>query len=151
MLGLLETKISGEVATKCCKSLGFDKWMRIESVGFSGIIWLLWKSNWDIEVLSTHPQFAHVRVKQGNVRPWVMTVVYASPNQTLRNLLWRDLSVNELRINDPWMVVGDFNSVSSPEEVLNDTSYSMRRSSKFMWILGTLGANLHGVGDAVRR
>ena len=36
VLGLVETRISEEDADKVCRSLGFDEWIRVEAVGFSG-------------------------------------------------------------------------------------------------------------------
>ena len=36
ILGLMETKISGEQAYRFCNSLRFDYWIIVEIVGFSG-------------------------------------------------------------------------------------------------------------------
>ena len=41
ILGLLEPRISGVQADKRCNSLGFESWIRVEALGFSGGIWLL--------------------------------------------------------------------------------------------------------------
>ena len=38
ILGLLETRCSGEHANSICTWLGFDCWLRVEVVGFSGRI-----------------------------------------------------------------------------------------------------------------
>ena len=42
LLGLLETKCSRGQADKICNSLGFDYWCRVEALGLSGGIWLLY-------------------------------------------------------------------------------------------------------------
>ncbi|XVF57141.1 hypothetical protein PTKIN_Ptkin06aG0180000 [Pterospermum kingtungense] len=57
LVGLLEPKISGSHADEICCNFGFDQWLRVEAVGYSGGIWILWKDEIDVEIISTHPQF----------------------------------------------------------------------------------------------
>lgn len=40
VLGLLEPRVSGVQADSICKKIGFDNWVRVEAVKFSGGIWL---------------------------------------------------------------------------------------------------------------
>ena len=55
MIGLVETKTSGKQADSICKKIGFDYWVRVEAVGFSGGIWVFWKEHLGVELLVTHP------------------------------------------------------------------------------------------------
>lgn len=57
VLGLLEMKISGFKADDVCKKLGFDDWVRVEALRFSGGIWILWRNLVYIDVIRTHPQY----------------------------------------------------------------------------------------------
>ena len=41
------------------KKSGFDNSHRVEAVGFSGGIWLLWQNVIEVEVLINHWQFIH--------------------------------------------------------------------------------------------
>ena len=36
-------------------SLGFDYWIRVEALGYSGGIWILWKDILNINIVHTHP------------------------------------------------------------------------------------------------
>lgn len=53
MVALLEPRISGEWADKVCTQIGFANWIRVEVVGFSGVIWLLWRDKVQVTVLAT--------------------------------------------------------------------------------------------------
>lgn len=55
ILGLLEPKVSGSPVDRICSILGFDQWVRIESSGFSGDIWLLWNNPIKLQIMRTHP------------------------------------------------------------------------------------------------
>lgn len=45
--------------------------------------------------------------------PWLLSVVYGSPNASLRNFVWQDLASNSVDLSDPWLAVRDFHSVPS--------------------------------------
>lgn len=53
-------------------------------------------------------QFIHLLVEAGDGKTWEWTVGYASPNYTIKKLLWRDLELIEH--NKPWCLLGDFNA-----------------------------------------
>lgn len=94
VLILLEPRISGSKADEVCRKLNFDDWARVECVGYSGGIWLLWNSsNFSIDIVQTSPQFIHCRMEEKNREAWFLTAVYGSPNVGARNLLWQDLRV----------------------------------------------------------
>ena len=58
IVGLLETKNSREPANNFCMQLGFENWVRVEAVGYSGGIWIFWNgSKCHVEVVKTHSQF----------------------------------------------------------------------------------------------
>lgn len=65
VLGLLETKVSGAKADSICNKLGFDDWVRVEALGFSGGIWVLRRNSIHIKVVKTHPQFIFLQVDDG--------------------------------------------------------------------------------------
>lgn len=55
ILVLIKPKISGTKADTVCKKLTFNGWVRIECYGFSGGIWLFWKSSVSITVVCSSP------------------------------------------------------------------------------------------------
>lgn len=135
ILGILEPKISGVKADDVCNKLGFDDWVRVEALGFSGGIWVLWKNSIKVNIIKTHPQFIMMQVKEDNQDPWCLAVVYGSPSHSLRKRLWRDLRKERLDFNYPWLAVGDFNAVVSASEVSDPNSFARRRNADFVdWI-----------------
>ncbi|KAI7993903.1 hypothetical protein LOK49_LG11G02222 [Camellia lanceoleosa] len=47
---------------------------------------------------------------------WVSNTVYASPNPTARDSLWKDLEDTEASMNKAWLIVGDFNDYANHSE-----------------------------------
>ncbi|XP_031120956.1 uncharacterized protein LOC116024196 [Ipomoea triloba] len=135
LLGLLETKVSGSKADEICNRLGFDEWLRVEALGFSGGIWVFWNSTLDIKPLLTHPQFVLLHVQGLDCTTCFISIVYGSPTHALRKNLWNSLDMHDLQIRGPWLVAGDFNAVISPEEVSEPRNFSHSRSTGFRdWI-----------------
>ncbi|KAG8501637.1 hypothetical protein CXB51_004070 [Gossypium anomalum] len=58
---LLEPRVSGNKVNFIIDKLGFDRSHRIESVGFSGGIWVGWKDFISISIIHNHPQFMLLR------------------------------------------------------------------------------------------
>lgn len=127
ILVLLETKVSGARANEIYKKLRFDSWFRIESIGYSGGIWILVKNSVNISLRYTHPQFAVLDVNNRS-KCWNLVVVYASPDRGLREKLWSDLNGDHLGLTKNWMVARDFNTVMAADEVSNPSTYNERRS-----------------------
>lgn len=135
LVGLLEPKISGFNADKVCNSLGFDDWVRVEALGFSGGVWVIWQHSVHVEIIKTHPQFIFSQVQEHNNDPWGLAIVYGSPSLHLRRRLWRDLNMENVKFNGPWLATGDFNAVASLTEVSNPSSFCQQRSTDFTdWI-----------------
>ncbi|XP_031099806.1 uncharacterized protein LOC116004005 [Ipomoea triloba] len=135
ILGLVEPKVSGSHANSICMKLGYSDWIRVEAVGFSGGIWVLWNDARKISVVSTHPQFILLEVRVVNQADWHVAVVYGSPTHHLRRRLWTELSMAKQGVSGPWVVAGDFNAVVSRDETSNYNSFSSQRCSDFVdWI-----------------
>lgn len=61
-----------------------------------------------------HPYFLHLLLGTTSGRKWELIVVYAPPNATKRGVFWEKL--DELRLENPWLLMGDFNCVLHEEE-----------------------------------
>ena len=108
---LMEPRISGCKADSFIKKSGFDNSHRVEAVGFSGGIWLLWQDAIEVEVLINHKQFIHFKISMNKMFMSLVTAVYASPNPMLRKQLWKHMDSLALVIQEPWLIGGDFNSI----------------------------------------
>ncbi|RYR45289.1 hypothetical protein Ahy_A07g031124 [Arachis hypogaea] len=125
MLCLLETHLSGPKANKIAKRFGFSDWFLEEGIGFSEGIWILWNSNfWNVEVLMSHKQYVHMKLRYGLESPWFFTVVYGSPQIGLRTSLWEGLKSIADNLTSEWCVGGDFNCVLSATDTGGNSGLS---------------------------
>ncbi|KAA3486517.1 reverse transcriptase [Gossypium australe] len=112
IVSLLEPRISGNKADKIIAKLGWDKSHRVESVGFSGGIWIGWKDSIDLKVVGNHPQFILTRICSISISKSIyVAFVYESLDKMKRKVLWNDLSRSIPIGDDPWMAIGDFNAI----------------------------------------
>nr|GME00746.1 splicing factor 3B subunit 2 [Ipomoea batatas] len=132
---LLETKTSGENADNVCRKLNFDNWVRVEALGFSGGIWILWKDGRNVEITNSNPQFINLKILENDGTIWNLSVVYGSPALHLKRRLWNALTRSKINIRGPWLVAGDFNAVVSFEEISNPENPGVHRNNDFKdWI-----------------
>ncbi|KAK4257184.1 hypothetical protein QN277_006806 [Acacia crassicarpa] len=117
---LMEPRISGDRANMVCRKLGFSNWIRVESTGFSGGIWLLWnKDKFDITYILSTTQLLHCEIRElsTNIR-YLVTAVYGETNLAGRASLWSSLRSLDSHASLPWLVLGDFNAFLSPNDKL---------------------------------
>lgn len=70
-----------------------------------------------------------MEVRLANRRQWVLTAVYASPQENIFQFLWEKLDALEMGV--PWLLIGDFNCVLRVEE----RNSKIRASSSFRsWV-----------------
>ncbi|XP_019161881.1 PREDICTED: uncharacterized protein LOC109168586 [Ipomoea nil] len=66
---------------------------------------------------------------------WNLAIIYVIPTKALKRSLWRDLGKDVCKISQPWLAIGDFNSVLSSDEVIQTTSFNDQRSRDFVdWV-----------------
>ncbi|KAA3460139.1 reverse transcriptase [Gossypium australe] len=124
---LLEPRVSGHKAYAIIDKLGFDRSHRIESIGFSGGIWVGWKDYIPISIIHNHPQFMLLNIKDASMNnDLFIFVVYGSPDRTKRKALWGDLMNVLPQDHLPWMILGDFNAILSPMDKKSDQSTGKR-------------------------
>ncbi|XP_074318803.1 uncharacterized protein LOC141655633 [Silene latifolia] len=110
VLALVETHMGGDHAIKLGSILGYTGHSRVNAIGFSGGIWLYWKT--EVVIVSSvteHPQYITVEVARIGEFPWFFSAVYASPDPTNRRELWNELETFARNNNRPWLIAGDFN------------------------------------------
>ena len=60
-----------------------------------------------------------------------LIVVYGSPNHSFRKNLHRGLNKKNLVLDAPWVIAGDFNPVTSVDEISNPSCMDQRRCTGF--------------------
>lgn len=89
ILILSETKVGGEQAHRICNSLLHQNYRCIDTRGFAGEIWMLWKlENVTVHILGTTEQEIHAKIEVSDSSLfWFFTAVYASLKEDERNIL----------------------------------------------------------------
>ncbi|KAJ8763767.1 hypothetical protein K2173_003549 [Erythroxylum novogranatense] len=116
MVVFLEPRISYTLVDSCISKIGYARSHRVEANGFSGGIRILWQKKWSVEILVNHSQFVHMRICEKDKFLSFFTAVYAHPSITIRNRVWPLLQLINDNIQNPWLVMGDFNSLLSSSE-----------------------------------
>ncbi|XP_074306147.1 uncharacterized protein LOC141641381 [Silene latifolia] len=132
LFGLLETKLKPSTLLKRPTSI-CDGWSVTTNSRWhkGGRIWFFWKSDcFDIQFLAYNAQYIHMFVKsQTDDRRFYLTMIYASNDLYERVELWEFLKQVATNCTDPWLWLGDFNTVLSPVERLggNTTEIEMEQ------------------------
>lgn len=99
-----------------CIPTGFEIFIKVDAIGFSGGIWVLWKPrNILVEPIGTAFHEIHFKVQVIN-NICILTAMYASPKFSIKKQLWEKLTYLASFINLPWLLIGDFNDISKPNE-----------------------------------
>ncbi|XP_074310528.1 uncharacterized protein LOC141646557 [Silene latifolia] len=136
IMALIETHMGGDHAEKLRNILGYGGHTRVDTIGFSGGIWVYWKPELvDVIPVTKHHQYLTVEVVRRGEPPWFFSAVYASPNPTDRRELWTELENFARSNNHPWMAAGDFNETRNLAERHGGDSNMVRRCELFdNWI-----------------
>nr|XP_011457627.1 PREDICTED: uncharacterized protein LOC105349504 [Fragaria vesca subsp. vesca] len=118
ILAICESKILFHKAWPALKKLGFNDFKVVEVWGFSGGIWLVWNNNnVKVDFIDDNFQSISVQVSLPGYSPWMLSVIYASPNNTSRALLWTYLANLAGSTSLPWVLIGDFNELISVDDI----------------------------------
>lgn len=99
--------------------------------GHSGGIWCTWdRSRWTVSVLRASDQCVHMRVQWRSETPWLLTVVYGSPQLPRRQILWCELREIAQFVAGEWCIIGDFNTLLHPHEKKGGISTTQCRGSR---------------------
>src|SRR5436190_3880723 len=106
---IFEPKIDNSMIKHCMINLQCTDF----ACNTEGNIWLVWNSEISCTVLHSCAQFITVKVHMTGV-DIILTCVHANCDPNIRLQAWNDL-VN-CNYNEPWMILGDFNSVTGQHE-----------------------------------
>ena len=87
-----------------------------------------------MEILSVTDQAIHAFVQVSASNPssnWILSAIYASPDQQSHMNLWNDLALYATSHFLPWMLAGDFNDIISHHESLSSSPPNRRRMFAF--------------------
>ncbi|XP_020245216.1 uncharacterized protein LOC109823347 [Asparagus officinalis] len=119
LIGLLETKLHENKLKRIVMQITKDwKWTSNVHEARNGRIWILWDSDiFNVQVLSSTDQHITCTIDSKNGKfSSLCTIVYAQNQMANRKTLWRDLLALKNNVNGPWVIGGDFNTISSYDE-----------------------------------
>ncbi|KAK4272541.1 hypothetical protein QN277_021082 [Acacia crassicarpa] len=129
---LAETKSENASLVRRLESLGFDGSAFIPSVGRSGGLCAVWRSEKvNVAVLKLNRQYFHFKCSFVGQPVFLLTAIYAVPVPHLKQELWADLRSLAALIFSPWVVVGDFNDIASMDERIGGSSPNESRMKTF--------------------
>lgn len=142
LLAILEPKIDGDNLPSLAAELHMP--LCYHGGEENKYIWLMWKDNIDITISETHSQFLTCLIKdQFLAQEVAFTMVYASCLMRTRRVLRQSLSDFYSNCDLPWLLVGDFNVVSTAAEKSGPRTVDMAATTYFN---GFISAN--GLMDA---
>ncbi|KAL9690387.1 hypothetical protein QQ045_010785 [Rhodiola kirilowii] len=123
LVGILEAKVrvegSSRVFESCCPDNSWSSYCFNEGEGRRSRILILWNPGcMGVKIWYASDQVIICDVVW-NGQQAMVGFVYAQNNQRDRRRLWDDIRIAMPRAPGPWLLLGDFNCIRSPEEKLN--------------------------------
>ncbi|XP_074305749.1 uncharacterized protein LOC141640971 [Silene latifolia] len=136
-----ETKINNNNVFNIANNM-LDGWSVTTNCHYhkGGRVWILWQpSLFDVQILQYDAQFIHTKVhSRVSQHDFYLTMIYAFNEGCDRLDLWQKLEVINLNCTGPWALVGDFNTVLSPDERLGGNT-KQEDMDDFINCMGTCG------------
>ncbi|KAL4278310.1 hypothetical protein GQ457_03G020200 [Hibiscus cannabinus] len=148
VVALFVPQVFGKAADRVIHRFGFAHSFRVESHGFSGGLWVLWKENIAVEIVDISNQFINGRFRHEDARNWIQfTAIYASPNGTKQKQLWDQLASLDPGDATPWILGGYFNLILDGGERVggsDSVSGGSRRFGEFIQTNGLVDQGFQG-------
>ncbi|KAL0909402.1 hypothetical protein M5K25_020266 [Dendrobium thyrsiflorum] len=109
----------------------------------SNKIWVLWNDPLVIDNVGDFNQVLHCSISL-NQYHFFASFVYAASNCSTRKILWDQLTQFANNTTAPWMVGGDFNTISNPSERVGGSSPNIQSMEDFNSVI--LDCNLIDIG-----
>ena len=116
ILFLMETRVKDHKLKTLCLKLHLENVFIESRVNTGGKLALYWKDGINLKVLDSTPSFIDAVVNPGMDDAWRLTSFYGNPTTTNREHSWALLKHLSLKLDLPWMCVGDFNKITKAEE-----------------------------------
>ena len=150
MLIIIEPRISEDRAQTVIDSLPYTHSHRVDPTGYSGGIWLLWNESpsFMVEIITRSEHSIHPLVKvHSSSASFLFTAIYAPPQFYKRKFFWDYLQNLAPNISLPWVLMGDFNDMTSNDEKLGGLLVNRSRISAFRNCIdncGLIDLGFHG-------
>uniref|UniRef100_A0A803NWY4 Reverse transcriptase n=1 Tax=Cannabis sativa TaxID=3483 RepID=A0A803NWY4_CANSA len=149
VLFLMETKVKSVRMSNIWRRLGFFNAIVVEAEGSSGGLCLCWKFGIDVVNLGADKSAITVRFANILNKPaWNGIFVYGPPVRGDRVDFWESLSLQVSSMSEPWVLLGDLNSLLNQSEKFGGSLVSSGEShslSDFLMLSG--GVDIGCIGN----
>ena len=120
---ITETRVGGDRAKDITERLPFDGAIHLNTIGYSGGIWLLWNSDAvEIMQLAKMEQKIYVMVKVcASDSSWLLSSIYTSPRLEEMKSKWNNLVYVASLHHLPWLMLRDYSEHLSSHDKLGET------------------------------
>lgn len=117
VLAIMETRVKYSNSEKVMKKIvNHGSWLHNYSRAYNGRIWVWWNTlRVQLMLITVDDQFMHCKITVDNLA-FYCTFVYAYNCAEQRVCLWEKLLTVSGSCSDPWILLGDFNSMLYPTE-----------------------------------
>ena len=139
ILFLMETRSKEQFLKKLCSKLKFENVHIEPRMNTGGGLALYWKNGIDLKVLESSPTFIDAVVNPGMDDAWRLTGFYGNPITANREHSWALLKHLCLKMDIPWLCMGDFNEIIKAEEKKGGANRRERQMRDFREALDFCG------------
>ncbi|CAM8944442.1 unnamed protein product [Rhodiola kirilowii] len=144
LCAILEPMTNPDKLTDFARKVGLPNFMHGGDINQK--VWILWNDSIQVSHVTTTDQYISVKVTAYPGVHFTSSFVYASVSKSRREALWEDL-LSTSHSTGPWIVAGDFNTISSWAEkkggARRDTG-SMSAFNEFQMQAGLTDAGYSG-------
>ncbi|OMO73971.1 Endonuclease/exonuclease/phosphatase [Corchorus olitorius] len=123
----METKTDLQKAKIAVSSWGFNHCEGVSSEGLSGGLLILWNDEVQVEVIYMNKNLIFLYVVWGKRKFW-LNCIHGHPNLQQRQQVWDQLiqCKQNIRDEEPWIVLGDFNQVVKGSDKVSLTNSQLQ-------------------------
>ena len=136
---LMETRSKEGFLKKLCSKLHADNVFIVPRTNTGGGLALYWKNSIDLHVMSSSPTYIDAVANPGMDDAWRFTGFYGNPVTANREHSWALLKHLCLKMDLPWMCIGDFNEIVKAKEKMGGALRRERQMREFWEALDFCG------------
>ncbi|KAF9598151.1 hypothetical protein IFM89_025591 [Coptis chinensis] len=132
---IMETKCPVNKGVSLIKRLGDFESFVVPSRGLSGGLWIFWDNSVVVEVLMSDSWFIHCKISvkvNGVHEGFFLSCVYGNSKSCIRRLQWPVLTMFKPPNNESWLLMGDFNEITCPEEKCGGKLFNYPKARNFL-------------------
>lgn len=113
-------------------------------------IWIFWSDQVNVNLVQDKEQQVLCKISSQYIPThFYLTIVYAKCTEQERIELWDDLKSTATMMQEPWGVVGDFNSITCAEEKLGGRPFNLNNNLDFISCIDECGLQDAGFSGSI--